>query len=155
MLLPGEEHSLRSYAELPPDQQRFHSVSGRARARLIPISASLPTSTLLALCAFLPSSITKAPGILPGRVVLGEQKMEATRSFLLPLFVWLVFLCMLAFFTLMYRWARKRKGPAMAFGMLVQMFLPDPQVQQTIEFVVESKQQKRKKTSLSHSDKQR
>lgn len=29
----------------------------------------------------------------------------------------------------------------MAFGMLVQMFLPDPKVEQTIEMVVESKKE--------------
>ncbi len=32
----------------------------------------------------------------------------------------------------------------MAFGILVQIFLPDPKVQQTIEAVVEAKQEERK-----------
>mgnify|MGYP001108089144 CR=1 FL=1 len=78
--------------------------------------------------------------------------MEATNAVWLPLIVWLVFVCLLAFFLLMYHWARKKKGAAMAFGMLVQMFLPDPKVQQTIEFVVESKQEERKKSSCSQPD---
>lgn len=62
---------------------------------------------------------------------------------LLPLFVCLGFAAVLGFFYLMYKWARKRKGAAMAFGMLVQMFLPDPNVQQTIEIVTVSKQEQK------------
>ena len=64
----------------------------------------------------------------------------------LPLFVCLGFAAVLVFFYLMYKWARKRKGAAMAFGMLVQMFLPDPKVQQTIEIVTESKQEQKNKS---------
>lgn len=45
------------------------------------------------------------------------------------------------FFVMMCKWAKKKKGAAMAFGMLVQMFLPDPKVEQTIEMVVESKKE--------------
>jgi len=37
----------------------------------------------------------------------------------------------------------------MAFGMLVQMFLPDPKVQQTIECVTESKQEEQDKAHNS------
>jgi hypothetical protein len=65
---------------------------------------------------------------------------------LLPLIVCLGFAAVLGFFYLMYRWARKQKGIAMAFGMLVQMFLPDPKVQQTIEIVTESKQEQKNKS---------
>ena len=35
--------------------------------------------------------------------------------------------------------ANKRKGIAVAFGVLVQMFLPDPQVEKTIETVIVEK----------------
>ena len=65
---------------------------------------------------------------------------------LLILFVCLGFAAVLGFFYLMYRWARKKKGAAMAFGMLVQMLLPDPKVQQTIEIVTESKQEQKSKS---------
>ncbi|WP_394222049.1 hypothetical protein [Alteromonas gracilis] len=41
----------------------------------------------------------------------------------------------------MIRWAKKQKGVAIVFGMLVQMVLPDPKVEQTIEIVVESKKE--------------
>ena len=50
-------------------------------------------------------------------------------------------LVVFVFFVLMYKWAKKQKGAAMAFGMFVQMFLPDPNVEQTIEMVVESKKE--------------
>ena len=41
----------------------------------------------------------------------------------------------------MIDWARHRKAGAIAFGLLVQMFLPDPKAQVTIEMVVELKQE--------------
>ena len=47
----------------------------------------------------------------------------------LPLFVCLGFATVLGFFYLMYRWARKRKGAAMAFGMLVVVIM-------IVEFVI-------------------
>ena len=72
--------------------------------------------------------------------------MEISYDQFLPVFVCLGFGVILGFFYLMYRWARKQKGAAMAFGMLVQMFLPDPKVQQTIEIVMESKQEQKNKS---------
>ena len=44
----------------------------------------------------------------------------------------------------MIDWARHRKAGAIAFGLLVQMFLPDPKAQVTIEMVVELKQEVKK-----------
>jgi hypothetical protein len=35
--------------------------------------------------------------------------------------------------------ARKRKGLALAFGMMTQMMLPDPQVEKTIETIISAK----------------
>ena len=35
-------------------------------------------------------------------------------------------------------YAKKRKGLAVAFGILVQMVLPDPQVENTIKIVVQA-----------------
>ncbi|TDF41284.1 hypothetical protein EYS14_00005 [Alteromonadaceae bacterium M269] len=67
----------------------------------------------------------------------------------LPLLVWLAAFCLFGLFLLMYSWARKQKGAAMAFGIFVQMFLPDPKAQQTIEFVAESKQEEAEKGSSS------
>ena len=64
-----------------------------------------------------------------------------TYAILVSLLVCLGTLLSLGFFALMYKWAKKQKGAAMAFGMLVQMFLPDPKVEQTIEMVVESKKE--------------
>lgn len=77
--------------------------------------------------------------------------MEDLHEVFIPLLVWLGFPLLIGFFAMMYKWARKQKGAAMAFGMLVQMFLPDPKVQQTIEFVVEAKQEKDEKSSPSRS----
>ena len=72
--------------------------------------------------------------------------MEVWYDQFLTVFVCLGFSVILGFFYLMYRWARKQKGAAMAFGMLVQMFLPDPKVQQTIEIVTESKREQKSKS---------
>lgn len=79
--------------------------------------------------------------------------MEALEKVYLPLLVWLFIVCLIGFFGLMYRWAKKQKGAALAFGMFVQMFLPDPKVQQTIECVAESKQEEQEKAADSHKDK--
>ncbi len=79
--------------------------------------------------------------------------MEHSQTIYLPLLVVLTILLLIGFFILMYRWARKQKGAAMAFGMLVQMFLPDPKAQQTIEHVIEAKQQETKKSLQSQGDK--
>ncbi len=39
----------------------------------------------------------------------------------------------------LFKSAKKRKGVAMAFGMMAQMFLPDPQVEKTIETIISAK----------------
>ena len=57
---------------------------------------------------------------------------------------WLVLLGIFMFFTKMVSWARKRKTSAIAVGVLAQMFLPDPNVEKTIEIIVEQKQEVKK-----------
>ncbi len=78
--------------------------------------------------------------------------MSTLSSALLPFFVCLGFAVLMGFFALMYRWARRQKGVAMAFGMLVQMFLPDPNAQQTIECVAQSKQEQIKPSQSSEGE---
>lgn len=57
---------------------------------------------------------------------------------------WLVFvLCVLLYIKLI-SWAKKRKASAFAIGILVQMFLPDPKAQITIEAIAERKQEVKK-----------
>lgn len=41
-------------------------------------------------------------------------------------------------------WARQRKGLALAFGIFVQMLLPDPKAQQTIEAIAQRKDEVKK-----------
>ena len=67
--------------------------------------------------------------------------MERLQDAFLPLMVWLGFIGMVVFFACMYRWARRQKGAALAFGMLIQMFLPDPKAQKTIEWVAKAEQE--------------
>ncbi|MFT2092948.1 hypothetical protein [Paraglaciecola sp. 2405UD69-4] len=57
---------------------------------------------------------------------------------------WLLFLVFILFFLKMITWARNRKAAAIAFGLLVQMYLPDPKAQITIEAVAERKQEVKK-----------
>ena len=77
--------------------------------------------------------------------------MERLENAFLAVSVYLVIIAVIAFFAMLYGWAKKQKGAAMAFGMLVQMFLPDPKVQQTIEIVVEAKQKESKKSSVENT----
>jgi hypothetical protein len=51
----------------------------------------------------------------------------------------------------MTSWARKRKTTAIAFGLALQMFLPDPRAQKSIESVIEVKQEV-KKQQLGEND---
>jgi hypothetical protein len=55
--------------------------------------------------------------------------------FFLILAPWLVFVIFAIFACLLLKFAKKRKGIAFAFGVLVQMFAPDPMVEQTIKMV--------------------
>lgn len=77
--------------------------------------------------------------------------MDLPYSLYLPILVWLAFVCLAGLFYVLYRWAKKRKSAALAIGLLVQMMLPDPKVEHTIEWIAESKE-KRGKTQ---SEKQR
>lgn len=70
--------------------------------------------------------------------------MDKLQNAFLPISVSLGFISLIIVFICLYRWAKKQKGVAMAFGILVQIFLPDPKVQQTIEAVSEAKQEERK-----------
>jgi len=53
---------------------------------------------------------------------------------------WLVFIVLAIIACWLIKLARKRKGIAFAFGVFVQMFSPDPMVEQTIKMVQVDKQ---------------
>lgn len=55
--------------------------------------------------------------------------------------IWLGFLILIWLFRVLCNLAKKQKGVALAAGLLMQMFLPDPKVQHTIEFIAEKKEQ--------------
>lgn len=54
--------------------------------------------------------------------------------------IWLGFLFLVVFFRVLYQLAKKKKGIALAAGLFFQMFLPDPKVHHTIEFIAEKKE---------------
>lgn len=57
---------------------------------------------------------------------------------------WLVFIVFALIAKILISFAKKRRGVAIAFGVLVQMFSPDPFVEKTIEtFIVEKRQVKK------------
>ncbi|MEP0356279.1 MAG: hypothetical protein ABJH06_04710 [Paraglaciecola sp.] len=57
---------------------------------------------------------------------------------------WLYFIGFIFFSLIMISWARNRKAVAIAFGLFLQIYLPDPRAQITIEAVVERKQEVKK-----------
>jgi len=61
---------------------------------------------------------------------------------------WLIIFAMFWGLSRLINWARHRKAGAFVFGMMVQMFLPDPNVQQTIHMVQEVK----KRTNKEHDE---
>lgn len=78
--------------------------------------------------------------------------MEISLKAYLPIFVWIGFGFTLLLFGILYRWAKKRKGAAFAVGLFIQMFLPDPKVQQTINWVAESKEKSGEIKQVGQSD---
>ena len=66
--------------------------------------------------------------------------MELSFSTFTQILIWLGFLLLIWLFRVLYRLAKKRKGIALAAGLFCQMFLPDPKVQHTIEFIAEKKE---------------
>lgn len=70
--------------------------------------------------------------------------MNILMEIIKPMMPWLVFLVFVLSCIKMTGWAKKRKTAAIAFGLVVQMFLPDPKAQVTIESVVERKQEVKK-----------
>ncbi|MGO4894018.1 hypothetical protein [Flavobacterium sp. W21_SRS_FM6] len=63
---------------------------------------------------------------------------------LLGLLPWMMFVIFILLGIKLTSWAKKRRSGAIAIGLLVQMLLPDPKAQQTIEAVVERKQEVKK-----------
>lgn len=57
---------------------------------------------------------------------------------------WIVFVVFAFIAKLLISFAKNRRGIAVAFGVFVQMFSPDPFVEKTIETVVIEKRQKQK-----------
>lgn len=57
---------------------------------------------------------------------------------------WLIFVLFICLCAKLVSWARQRRTGAIAVGVLVQMLLPDPKAQITIEAVAERKQQVKK-----------
>ena len=67
--------------------------------------------------------------------------MNTLMPVLLP---WLYFVLFIGLAAVLLKWARQRLKTAIAVGLLLQMLLPDPKVQQTIQVVTERKQQIKK-----------
>ncbi|MCF2949643.1 hypothetical protein L0668_16090 [Paraglaciecola aquimarina] len=57
---------------------------------------------------------------------------------------WLMFIGFIYVCLKMIHLAKNRKAGAIAFGLFLQMFIPDPKAQITIEAVVERKQEVKK-----------
>ncbi len=78
--------------------------------------------------------------------------MDTEYKAILSVCVFVVFAIVVGVFRLMFTWAKKQKGAALAFGILVQMFLPDPKVEHTIEMVVETKRETKAEKRNASSD---
>mgnify|MGYP005812451255 CR=1 FL=1 len=55
--------------------------------------------------------------------------------FIIMLAPWLFFVILAMIASRLIKLAKKRKGIAFAFGVFVQMFMPDPLVEQTLKMV--------------------
>ncbi|MGJ8682503.1 hypothetical protein [Paraglaciecola sp.] len=66
---------------------------------------------------------------------------------------WIVFMGFVYLCIKMTGWAKNRKAGAIAFGLLVQMFIPDPKAKITIEAVAKQKQEVKKQQDGIAKDK--
>jgi len=62
--------------------------------------------------------------------------MEYYRELLIVLLPWLIFILFAFLASILIKLAKKRRGVAVAFGVMAQMLLPDPQVEKTIETMI-------------------
>jgi hypothetical protein len=67
-----------------------------------------------------------------------------TYNFYLALAPWFVFAGLSVVAVLLIKFAKKRRGIAIAFAVFVQMFSPDPFVEKTIAMVVSEKREIKK-----------
>lgn len=65
-------------------------------------------------------------------------------SLYIALAPWLVFIVFALLAKVLIGFAKKRRGIAIAFGVFVQMFSPDPFVERTVETFIAEKRQERK-----------
>lgn len=73
--------------------------------------------------------------------------------FYLMLAPWLVFVVLGVVASWLLKLAKKRKGIAVAFGIFVQMFTPDPMVEQTIKTVQVDKRVVKQKEGYANAKK--
>lgn len=78
--------------------------------------------------------------------------MEYYRELLIVLSPWLIFITLALLAKFLIKSAKKRNGAAVAFGVMAQMFLPDPQVEKTIETVVVEKKMIKKQDEEAKED---
>jgi len=74
-------------------------------------------------------------------------------AFYIVLAPWLVFVVFAFIAKLLIAFAKKRRGVAIAFGIFLQMFSPDPFVERTIETVMVAKRQEKKQQEGEMFDK--
>ncbi|TQV76804.1 hypothetical protein FLL45_02275 [Aliikangiella marina] len=55
---------------------------------------------------------------------------------------WLIVFGLILMLVKLYQWAKNRKTGALVIGILVQMVLPDPEIEQRIKIIQEKKQNK-------------
>lgn len=65
---------------------------------------------------------------------------------------WLIFVLFAAVAKLLMKSAKKRRGVAFAFGVLVQMFNPDPFIERTIKTVIVEKRCEKKQSEGERQD---
>ncbi|MCP4325045.1 MAG: hypothetical protein GY787_25005 [Alteromonadales bacterium] len=73
--------------------------------------------------------------------------------FFLVLAPWLAFIILAIIACWLLKLAKKRKGIAIAFGIFVQMFSPDPMVEQTIKMAQVDKQMVKQKVKQGNGKK--
>ena len=70
--------------------------------------------------------------------------MQAIHEIFIPFYAWFFFVFIGLICVKLFSWAKNKKTGALVFGVLVQMFSPDPFVERTVKVVQEDKKQTNK-----------
>jgi hypothetical protein len=70
--------------------------------------------------------------------------IEVVLDYISPFYFWIILAIVILIFIKLVSWAKQKKTGALALGIFIQMFTPDPYAERTIKVVQEDKKETKK-----------